>query len=515
VATLADLHRELFPAAIPAAPLEAAEAGRIVSWVRVLKARVPALDALDPSDLVIVPATALALVAPGRPEMAALADGLLRAHAAGVLVVGGDAPGTGTAAGTGTALAGDLVAPLGDAFVALGIPTFVLGGGEAAALERSIIGYLVNRRAELEHQASLLEAQLERLALGASDLPALVAAIGQFLGRAVALEGRRGDALAIQAPASALDAAAATAAYLARSRAARLRASALRVALPAAAKGTTSPGALVLLGDREPTELERVVAERIAGLLALEIARTESVRAARDAARRSEALPAAGPPWVVLVARQVLPGDALGIDDREEIRRELRRLAPARRMGLRGDASSLELRAVLVADGDDARGLELGGRIAGFLGRGVSVSRPFLAAEDRPAAEAEARATLDAAETLREPPSVARADRLPVYRLLGNLHNLPDGTRQARALLEPLLGGSPAVVRDRLATLRALLEQPGLAEAAAALGVHRNTIAYRARRIEALTGWRLEDPELRFPLTLALRLVHEEQSEPP
>jgi PucR family transcriptional regulator, purine catabolism regulatory protein len=94
--------------------------------------------------------------------------------------------------------------------------------------------------------------------------------------------------------------------------------------------------------------------------------------------------------------------------------------------------------------------------------------------------------------------------------MLGNLHNLPDGTRQARALLAPLLRGRPDVRRERLETLRAVLDQHGLAEAAEALGVHRNTIAYRVRRIEEATGWHLADPELRFPLALALRLVQDE-----
>jgi purine catabolism regulator len=55
-----------------------------------------------------------------------------------------------------------------------------------------------------------------------------------------------------------------------------------------------------------------------------------------------------------------------------------------------------------------------------------------------------------------------------------------------------------------------VLDQPGLAEAAAALGVHRNTIAYRVHRIEESTGWSLADPELRFPLALALRLVQDD-----
>jgi DNA-binding PucR family transcriptional regulator len=100
------------------------------------------------------------------------------------------------------------------------------------------------------------------------------------------------------------------------------------------------------------------------------------------------------------------------------------------------------------------------------------------------------------------------------YRLLGSLPNLPDGPRLARGLLEPLLGGRPALVAERLATLRAVLDHPGLAEAAAMLGVHRNTVAYRVRRIESLGGWDLQDPELRLSLAIAIRIVQEAQSRP-
>jgi len=106
---------------------------------------------------------------------------------------------------------------------------------------------------------------------------------------------------------------------------------------------------------------------------------------------------------------------------------------------------------------------------------------------------------------------VVRADRVAAYRLLGSLPNLPDGQRLARGLLEPLLGGRPALVAERLATLRVVLDHPGLAEAAAVLGVHRNTVAYRVRRIESLGGWDLQDPELRLSLAIAVRIVQEAQ----
>ena len=492
MAALGELVATLLPAAVAVRPLNAAEREREIAWVRVLKARVPAFDVLDPGDAVVVPASVLDVVAREPADVPALADALVRARVAAVLVVDSE-----------PAPAREAAVP----FARSGVPTFVLVAPDAAPLERAIIGYLVNQQAELDRQASLLEAELERIALGASDLSALVARIGGFLGRAVALEGRRGARLAIEAPVDVPDAAPATAAYLGPSRGAV----ALRVSLPAGPAQSGSPGTLVLLGDRPATELDRVAGERIAGLLALEIARAESVQRARDDARRSEALPASGPPWVVLLSRQQPVGRTLSVEDREQIRREIQRLAPARRIGLRGDAASLELRLVAACPSDDPAGLLIAGRIAAFLRRPVAVSAPFSDPDQRPAEEASARTALDAGEELADPPPVIRAQRLAAYRLLGNLRNLPDGVRLARSLLAPVLGGSPPNEREQLATLRAVLDHGSPSEAAAALGVHRNTIAYRIRRFERVANWDLGDAELRLALSLAVRIVQSAQ----
>jgi hypothetical protein len=76
----------------------------------------------------------------------------------------------------------------------------------------------------------------------------------------------------------------------------------------------------------------------------------------------------------------------------------------------------------------------------------------------------------------------------------------------ARICLAPLdaLGPGP---RDRLAaTLRAWLDQPGQVQAVAAvLGVHPQTVRYRLKQLRELFGARLEDPEARFELALAVR----------
>jgi DNA-binding PucR family transcriptional regulator len=61
--------------------------------------------------------------------------------------------------------------------------------------------------------------------------------------------------------------------------------------------------------------------------------------------------------------------------------------------------------------------------------------------------------------------------------------------------------------------VRAVLDHPAPATAAQALGVHRNTLQYRVARIEALTGWQLDDPDLRLALAVAVRVVQNDQSE--
>ena len=504
--TLAELAAVLLPGAHLLGPEGAAPNpdAPAIAWVRVMRPRVPAFDALEPGDLAIVPAAALAVVAPGPAERQALVDACQSARVGGVLLIAGDEAGPLLDAATGGL---DPLEDLARAVVAAEIPAFRLPRGDIAALERSLIGFLVTGGAELERQAAMLEARLEHLALEGGGPTALVGALATFLGRAVALEGRRGDALAVHAPPQVDDAGIAVTRYHARPR----QAVALRVTLPAAGG---IAGSLALLGERPVGELERVAVARVAGLLALELSRDEAVRRVRDHARRAEALPTAGPPWVVLLARQ----RSSGVDDdapdarerREATRRELRLLAPARRLALRGDADSLEIRAVLAVDpmaGQEPEGLAVAARISGFLDRTVAVSRPFTTAADRPTAEGEARTTLEAAEALPDPPRVARASRLAVYRLLGAVHNVPDGERLARTLLEPLMVGRTDVRREHLATLRALLDHGGVNETAAALGVHRNTVAYRLRRIEELTGWRLADPEIRLPLSVALRIV--------
>ena len=492
MAALHDLLEAVLPgAASIGAPIPDGPEAPQLGWVRILRARVPALDVLEAGDIVIVPASALPVVAPTPADAQDLVQTLARSGAAALLLV----PGT----------PDDALDGLGPVAAEAEIPAIRVDGGDPAALERRVIGYLVDRRGELERQAATLEGDLAKLAMAGRGLDALAAAIGAFLRRAVALEGRRADALAVHAPADVPGAAAAVTAYLSRPGA-----GGHRVALPGAPGEPSPAGWLVLLGDRPASDLDTIAAERVAPLLSLELLLEAQVRRARDEAGRGDLLPSDGPPWVVLFARQSEP-DA-GAPNREQVRSELRFRFAARRLALRGTSESLELRAVAAPEANDPDGTRIAERVAGFLDRTVAVSRPFTEAAERPAAEATARATLEAVERLAEPPRIARADRLPAYRLLAALGNLPDDRIQASALLEPLANGRPSSVRERLSTLRAVLDYGAAGEAAAALGIHRNTLAYRVRNLEALTGWDLGDPDLRLALSVAVRIVQSAQA---
>jgi hypothetical protein len=499
MATLGELLRAVLPGAAPLAPgADAGESGaeRSVGWVRVMRSRVPAFEALASGDLVMVPEGALAAVVHEPDDAARVAEELRRADVAAVVILGEPPAGEAGA----PAVAAPAVVALGSEAMARSLPVYRLESGDAAVLERAVIGYLVNARAELERQVARLESELQSVALAGGGLQAMAAAIAGFLRRAVVVEDADRAIVAAHAPPRAPGAALAAARYEEQRGPAALWAD-----LPAG-------GRFVLLGQEPPSELEATAAPRIAVLLALELARDAAVQRTRD--RGAEVLPAAGPPWVVLMARQTLPGEQSSIDERERRRERVRRLGPARRVLLRGDAASIELRAVAAAVPEDPHGLELATRMARLLERPVAVSRPFSDRMARPAADAEARALLEAGDELAAvgyPPPVLRADRLAEYRLLGSLHNLPDGERQARALLGPLLVGSARAQAERLATLAAFLDGAGQAGAAGALGVHRNTVAYRLRRIEALTGWSLDDPELRFAISLALWFVRKPQ----
>ena len=76
----------------------------------------------------------------------------------------------------------------------------------------------------------------------------------------------------------------------------------------------------------------------------------------------------------------------------------------------------------------------------------------------------------------------------------------------AARVLAPLQELRPKSAARLRETLRAWLDHPGQVQAVAErLHVHPQTVRYRLKQLRELFGARLEDPDSRFELSLALR----------
>ena len=106
-----------------------------------------------------------------------------------------------------------------------------------------------------------------------------------------------------------------------------------------------------------------------------------------------------------------------------------------------------------------------------------------------------------------------RAEEVPVAMLLAGDAHLAASIR--RRYLQPL-EEAPSSARTRLAeTLQAWLQTPGQPQAVARqLGVHVQTVRYRMRQLHELFDGRLDDPEERFRLAVALRVPDEQERRP-
>jgi len=168
VATLENLRAAVLPGArwlVPEGPEP-----RDLAWVRLMRARVPAFDALEPGDVAIVPASALAIVAPDAEAIQTVVRAAAESGVGGLLLVADP-----------RASAAAAPAALVAAATAAGVPVLDAGAGDPPTIERSAIGFLVNHRAELDRQATILETRLEQVALARGGPEAFAAAIAGFL----------------------------------------------------------------------------------------------------------------------------------------------------------------------------------------------------------------------------------------------------------------------------------------------------------------------------------------------
>ncbi|WP_030763753.1 MULTISPECIES: PucR family transcriptional regulator [unclassified Streptomyces] len=166
------------------------------------------------------------------------------------------------------------------------------------------------------------------------------------------------------------------------------------------------------------------------------------------------------------------------------------------------------------AGGKDAAGKTTSGKTAGGKGAGGSagatatttargatagVADPVRGLADLPAAWEQAVAAARAAAAQPRFGPVAQWSAIGPYRMLATLAADPVDDPAARTLLTP-------AHRELARTAEVFLDCAGQAgRAAAALGIHRQTLYYRLARVEQLTGLDLDEGEDRLLLHMALK----------
>jgi purine catabolism regulator len=189
--------------------------------------------------------------------------------------------------------------------------------------------------------------------------------------------------------------------------------------------------------------------------------------------------------------------------------RELGRLGVSAPIGVLGDTIGL---AYPLEGGEPAAIASKVHRLtAQVSGRVVSagVGRPGIGPAAIAQGYREADRALVIARRLFPPGELTFFQNLGVHRLLLAL----DGHPELGAFYEETLAAIDQYDRSNRSELLPTLEaffaaDNSLAETASRLHLHRNTVAYRLRRIEQISGHHLSDPETRLALHLGLRVRH-------
>jgi sugar diacid utilization regulator len=274
--------------------------------------------------------------------------------------------------------------------------------------------------------------------------------------------------------------------------------------------------ALELSKERATAEVERrlrgdLVEELLSGGLEAE----EAERLARQAERLGHRLPQRA--WTVLLEPDTPESEQLmasrGRQDRlDAVLADLvRRRIPGGLMLVRSASAVVVMPEESVPDLAEAE--ELAGTV---LAAAAPILRPGTASVGvgnlaNSVAEL-ARSHHEARQALRLTRRAGGRSRVSSYRSLGAFRLLlevqsPDALRRfVSEVLGPLLKYAESRETPLLETLEALAAARWIRRAASrALGIHINSMSYRVERIETLAGLKLDDPETRVAIAIALR----------
>ena len=495
-----------------------------VTWATTFRSRPPALDHLEGGELVLLSLAAVRIVDASLSLSRIITT--LSEKRVSALAVDGDIDD------------GAIETAEHAAMPILALPP----GADLRGLERSIIGLLVNKQAELQARTSQLQRQLTQVAMQGRGLSGIGAEFSRQTGKSVSIFDTRLQLLA--------DAGAEVPLPLAQEKALQLLA---RNQVPvgqepsaewiepqgqaparwAAVIGVNSRGAGIITlaaPGGELTELDGLLVARAATVCAMEMVKDRAVVEAeaklqgdfvRDVLRGSYANEAAIRVRAAhleldldgrhgVAALDLPAGDTATAALRSAISR--RAVRPFMAAWERGAAFIYPLAPE--TSGEDWRLLveQIRSEVANQTGVKTvcaGLGRPNTGLKGLQRSYAEADQALRAGQRLFGPGQAAAFADLGAYRLLAQLQ----GTTELRSFEQETLGAlidyDEKAGSQLLPTLDAFFAANGnLSKTAEILFVHRNTLMYRLKRIEDLTGMSLDDPETRFDIQLALKMYH-------
>ncbi|MGH4002209.1 MAG: PucR family transcriptional regulator [Pseudonocardiaceae bacterium] len=288
----------------------------------------------------------------------------------------------------------------------------------------------------------------------------------------------------------------------------------------------TSLGYLLILdeapaaGYEQPDDAEFLTVTYAATLFALTLAH-EQTSAELDLRYRSSVVDA-------LVSGHFLDAQdarrkarSLGLGDDEPLRIAMLRPAPSdAASGMRRIAAVLPGAAAAVRDGalvvivpGDPSIEALAALCQLDPGTTCGVSEPVDSPEFAPRGVRQAERAIDLGLRLGRAGQPVRYDELGIYRLLCTIGDMQQLMGFARDVLGPLLDYDEEHRTELVRTLSVYLHHHGSHKRSARmLHLHTNTVAYRAARIEAITGLDLGDPDDRLVAHIAVKIIESQGS---
>lgn len=440
-----------------------------------------------------------------------------------------------------------------------GVPLLQLPkDADLGPLERDAARLITERRREVQRRGQDVGRRLMELAIAGEPLNGMIQALAEMADRPIALQGRDGRVLAFHAPRPA-PSLAGIETVLANNHAAvshwlqatmvssaaepptamyDLEGRLARVVAPVIGRGGLLGSVSLLVPRGEATPEDAQVTSRGAAACAVILAREHAAASARrevelhvldevlDGALRSELtlqqqarrlghdLSAS---HVAFVARvdQTGPVRAHGRDGRwSSLTEVLARSGRGREKGVlwRVRNNSAEIAWPMMGDADvPSLAQDLHANLAsmapagGSISLGIGTARAGIVGIRQ--SHNEARQALAMGRRLHGPGHVTRFDELGVYRLIFAAENLPEIRGFHEESLAALIEYDRANNAELIRTLDAFFAaRCSPKEAAAVLGVHRNTVLYRLDRIREITGRDLDDAAVRLRLQLALHI---------